>query len=67
MLADLLAAYPTVTHNRGSLLGCMWNLIATAAPLPFHRGRSEMGGDRAPADAWSSSGGVNTNVEGGWM
>jgi transposase len=23
MLADLLAAYPTVTHKRGSLLGCM--------------------------------------------
>jgi hypothetical protein len=33
----LLAAYPTVTHNRGSLFGCMWTLIATAAPLPFHR------------------------------
>jgi hypothetical protein len=33
----------------------MWNLIATAAPLPFHRCRSEMGGDRAPPDAWSSS------------
>jgi DNA-binding transcriptional ArsR family regulator len=63
MLADLLAAYPTVTHKQGPLLGCM-ELIAIAAPLPFHRCGSETGGDRAPADAWSSS---RAAVRSGWM
>jgi hypothetical protein len=32
-----------------------WNSIAPVAPLPFGGSRSDVGADRASADAWSSS------------
>ena len=44
MLADLLAANPTMTHERGSLLGCMGGSL-TGSLLPSHRCGSHAGPD----------------------
>jgi hypothetical protein len=49
MLADLLAAYPTVTHKRGSLLACMEAVGKRFGGVEITNGDHEAGpGHRTP-------------------